>query len=71
MRDSIFRTSGIPARFVTSESRITDKAKRLFMDAFEREALYQFKENQERFGDYYKMYNNELSTVELREFLPS
>lgn len=61
---------GLPARYFSKPSKISDKVKEVFMDSFEEEALVQFQENIDRFGDYYRMYDGELSTVELREFAP-
>lgn len=61
---------GLPARYFSKPSKLSNKIKEVFMDAFEDEALLQFRENIERFGDYYRMYDGELSTVELREFAP-
>src|SRR5699024_7720126 len=61
----------IPARFVSDSKKITPKAIKKYMDAFESEALRQFNENRQRFGDFYKMYNNELSTMELKDYMPS
>lgn len=60
----------LPARFITHANKVNDKLKMTYMDAFEQEALIQFEDNIRRFGDFYRMYNQELSTVSLKDFAP-
>lgn len=62
--------AGVPARFITGEEKLTDKVKETYLNSFEEEAMRQYKENKEKFGDFYRMYDNELSTIELRDFAP-